>query len=291
MINAMELEGLLMGEEEELSLDDYIWSTGMEQLGEWWSNMDNIGDQSFPCRNQEEVSLQVVDEQPKDQDDHGGVIASNNSSRGSSDGDDGDDDDDGKRVKNSKNFKSEWNRRKRLNQQLFALRSLVPNITKMDKKSILADAQAYMRSIVEEIDKEMEMVKEVVPSTSIDDESSTSFHNHSSSLLAVVPTPNHQRRAAPPAIIEIRAEMLDEERLVLEIGSNKAMTSLGLAQRAVEMLGLEITCSSIGELNQDVMLSTTFIRVKKGGGNIEKIITRLRANARRLSLLLPCTCM
>ncbi|KAK9093390.1 hypothetical protein Syun_028301 [Stephania yunnanensis] len=281
MINAMELEGLLMGEEEDLSLDDYIWSAGMEQLGEWWNNMD-IGDQSFPCQNQEEVSLQVVDEQPKDQVDHGGVIASNNSSRGSSDGDDGDDDDDGKQDKRSKNFKSERNRRKRLNQQLFALRSLVPNITKMDKKSILADALAYLRSIVEEIDKEMEMVKEVVPSTSIDDASSTSFNNHSSSLLAVAPTPNHQRRAAPPAIIEIRAEMLDEERLVLEIDCNKAMTSLGLAQRAVEMLGLEITCSSIGEFNQDV---------KKGGGNIEKIITRLRANAGRLSLLLPCTCM
>ncbi|KAK9093385.1 hypothetical protein Syun_028296 [Stephania yunnanensis] len=70
----------------------------------------------------------------------------------------------------------------------------------------------------------MELVKEVVPSTSIDDESSTSFNNHSSSLLAVAPTPNHQRGAAPPAIIE----------------------------------------------------------VKKGGGNIEKIITRLRANAGRL---------
>ncbi|OVA08590.1 Myc-type [Macleaya cordata] len=49
-----------------------------------------------------------------------------------------------------KNLVSERNRRTRLSQQLLALRALVPNITKMDKRSVLVDALAYLRSIHEE---------------------------------------------------------------------------------------------------------------------------------------------
>ncbi|KAI3893284.1 hypothetical protein MKX03_028452 [Papaver bracteatum] len=42
---------------------------------------------------------------------------------------------------------SEQNRRKRLNKQFFTLRSMVPTITKMDKRSVLVDALAYLQDI------------------------------------------------------------------------------------------------------------------------------------------------
>ncbi|KAJ8638139.1 hypothetical protein MRB53_012406 [Persea americana] len=50
---------------------------------------------------------------------------------------------------NCKSLVSERNRRKRLNQQLLALRALVPNITKMDRRWVLGDALAYLKSIHE----------------------------------------------------------------------------------------------------------------------------------------------
>ncbi|XP_058069548.1 transcription factor bHLH35-like isoform X2 [Magnolia sinica] len=52
-----------------------------------------------------------------------------------------------------KNLLSERNRRKRLNQQLLSLRSLVPWMSKMDKRSVLIDATAYLRSLHEEMDQ------------------------------------------------------------------------------------------------------------------------------------------
>ncbi|CAL9244988.1 unnamed protein product [Arabidopsis halleri] len=53
----------------------------------------------------------------------------------------------------SKNLMAERRRRKRLNDRLSMLRSIVPKISKMDRTSILGDAIEYMKELLDKINK------------------------------------------------------------------------------------------------------------------------------------------
>ncbi|KAF5208409.1 transcription factor FER-LIKE IRON DEFICIENCY-INDUCED TRANSCRIPTION FACTOR-like, partial [Thalictrum thalictroides] len=70
---------------------------------------------------------------------------------------------------NCKNLVSERNRRKRLSQQLLSLRAIVPNITKMDKRSVLVDALSYLRNIHQETEKLQKELKEQQPRPKLSD--------------------------------------------------------------------------------------------------------------------------
>ncbi|KAL1210591.1 Transcription factor bHLH27 [Cardamine amara subsp. amara] len=61
----------------------------------------------------------------------------------------------------SKNVVSERNRRQKLNQRLLALRSVVPNITKLDKASVIKDSIDYMQELIDQEKRLEEEIREL----------------------------------------------------------------------------------------------------------------------------------
>ncbi|KAI3964268.1 hypothetical protein MKW92_043762 [Papaver armeniacum] len=171
---------------------------------------------------------------------------------------------------------SERIRRKRLNKQLLTLRGMVPNITKMDKRSVLVDALAYLQDILHRtkiaIENEQNNISNTVETATEDPdgamvESSTSpdsspvdveinhppcHHLGVVSDMNVVsvnvdahPQPIEKLTALPsispysaisPAITLMEAEKLDEERYLLKVVHNKAPRAMAQVQRSIEML-------------------------------------------------------
>lgn len=83
-------------------------------------------------------------------------------------------------------------RREKLNQRFYALRAVVPNISKMDKASLLGDAISYIQELQQRV-KEMESEREKWPE-----------HNHAS------------RKALPPPEIEV---VTAQDKVIVKVSS------------------------------------------------------------------------
>ncbi|KAK9163188.1 hypothetical protein Syun_004090 [Stephania yunnanensis] len=138
-------------------------------------------------------------------------------------------------VTNSKNLKSERNRRKRLNQQLFTLRSLVPNITKMDKRYILVDALAYLQSIHQEVQNLTEETRSELSSSWSPTSSLSPSIEFEPDHQPAIPAPYQRCATTLPERTKMNAQMLDADRFILEIACNKAIGTLSQVQRSIEI--------------------------------------------------------
>ncbi|KAI3449307.1 hypothetical protein Pfo_005972 [Paulownia fortunei] len=151
-------------------------------------------------------------------------------------------------------LEAERQRREKLNHRFYALRSVVPNVSRMDKASLLSDAVSYIKELkskVEELESQLQRgMKKVKTETvdMLDNQSTTTYVDQirpmissSSSLLEV----------------EVRIAGIDG---MIRVQSDKVNYPVTRLMNAIRDLELQVHHASMSCLN-DLMLQDVVIRV------------------------------
>ncbi|KAK9931451.1 hypothetical protein M0R45_018726 [Rubus argutus] len=169
----------------------------------------------------------------------------------------------------SKNIVSERNRRKKLNERLFALRAVVPNISKMDKASIIKDAIDYIQELH---DQERRIQGEIMDLESGKSKKngmgSSDFEQELPVLLRSKKKKIEQlydsggSRTSSIEVLELRVTYMGEKTVVVSLTCSKRTDTMVKLCEVFESLKLKIITANITAFSGRV-LKTVFIEAEE----------------------------
>ncbi|XVE98862.1 hypothetical protein REPUB_Repub03eG0145300 [Reevesia pubescens] len=159
----------------------------------------------------------------------------------------------------SKNIVSERNRRKKLNERLFALRAVVPNISKMDKASIIKDAIEYIQELHEQENRIQAEIMEL-ESGKVKKNPGYEYEllRSKKTKLENIFDCGGSSRTSPIEVLELKVTNMGEKTVVVSITCSKRIDTMVKLCEVFESLKLKIITANITAVSGR-LLKTVFI--------------------------------
>ncbi|CAN6248028.1 unnamed protein product [Urochloa humidicola] len=170
--------------------------------------------------------------------------------------------------KNNKDM--ERGRRRRLNEKLYALRGVVPNITKMDKASIVRDAIAYVEHLQ---DQERRVLADIsalqLASSTVKTENdvATGFPLRKKMRTAAEHIASADTSSPPVRILEVQVSESGEKMAVVSVRCSRGRDAVSKVCRALEPLRLAVVTANIAAAG-DAVVHTMFVKTGELGGAV-----------------------
>ncbi|XP_048556870.1 transcription factor BHLH6-like isoform X2 [Triticum urartu] len=191
----------------------------------------------------------------------------------------------------SKNIIMERDRRRRLNEKLYNLRGVVPNITKMDKASIIQDAIAYIEALQEQERQLLAEISDLKPdncTAMVKAEDVASVGSQAEEDGVGLPRRKKMRRTSsassindaitspatyPVEILELEVTNVAEKLSVVSLRHGKARDAMAKVCGALQSLCLKVITASVTTVAGS-MVHTMFIQTEgmDGARTIKELI-------------------
>lgn len=169
----------------------------------------------------------------------------------------------------SKNIVSERNRRRKLNERLFALRSVVPNITKMDKASIIKDAIDYIEDLHEQERRIQAEIYELESGKSkkiagyeFDQELPSLLRSKRKKTERYISYDSSASRISPVEVLDLSVTYMGDRTIVVSMACCKRADSMVKLCEVFESLKLKIITANITAVSGR-LLKTVFIEAEQ----------------------------
>ncbi|KAI3450128.1 hypothetical protein Pfo_006793 [Paulownia fortunei] len=153
-----------------------------------------------------------------------------------------------KGVYKSKNLMTERNRRKRIKDGMFALRALVPKISKMDRASTLGDAAEYIMELLETIENYQDELRAM-------EEEDCNKVNTKPDLTKLIRDCTDKRGGASektPIEVQVEVSQLGTKDFLLKLICKQKRGGFSRLMEAIDSLGLQVTDANVTTLNGSV---------------------------------------